>query len=114
MDQTEFRVPPKLIIQIWDNDKFSLDDYLGKAYLWILFSEKLCLKLEKAIKTWNQLFNSPVLWGGVPPGVPPPAWMSPERGGLPVRCPGPLRSGHSDWRCGPQPLPGPLHQLLSC
>ncbi|KAM9051475.1 myoferlin isoform 4-T4 [Megaptera novaeangliae] len=29
MDQTEFRVPPKLIIQIWDNDKFSLDDYLG-------------------------------------------------------------------------------------
>ncbi|KAG8523517.1 Myoferlin [Galemys pyrenaicus] len=29
IDQTEFRVPPKLIIQIWDNDKFSLDDYLG-------------------------------------------------------------------------------------
>ncbi|XP_059756689.1 myoferlin isoform X2 [Balaenoptera ricei] len=29
MDQTEFRVPPKLVIQIWDNDKFSLDDYLG-------------------------------------------------------------------------------------
>uniref|UniRef100_A0A8D1CAA3 Myoferlin n=1 Tax=Sus scrofa TaxID=9823 RepID=A0A8D1CAA3_PIG len=29
IDQTEFRLPPKLIIQIWDNDKFSLDDYLG-------------------------------------------------------------------------------------
>ncbi|XP_040848382.1 myoferlin isoform X1 [Ochotona curzoniae] len=29
VDQTEFRVPPRLIIQIWDNDKFSLDDYLG-------------------------------------------------------------------------------------
>ncbi|XP_074230043.1 myoferlin isoform X1 [Camelus bactrianus] len=29
IDQTEFRVPPRLIIQIWDNDKFSLDDYLG-------------------------------------------------------------------------------------
>ncbi|CAK6436265.1 unnamed protein product [Pipistrellus nathusii] len=29
LDQTEFRVPPKLIIQIWDNDKFSLDDFLG-------------------------------------------------------------------------------------
>ncbi|XP_059957931.1 myoferlin isoform X1 [Mesoplodon densirostris] len=28
-DQTESRVPPKLVIQIWDNDKFSLDDYLG-------------------------------------------------------------------------------------
>ncbi|XP_036903265.1 myoferlin isoform X1 [Sturnira hondurensis] len=29
IDQTEFRVPPRLIVQIWDNDKFSLDDYLG-------------------------------------------------------------------------------------
>lgn len=23
------KVPPKLTIQIWDNDKFSFDDYLG-------------------------------------------------------------------------------------
>lgn len=29
LDKTERRFPPKLIIQIWDNDKFSLDDYLG-------------------------------------------------------------------------------------
>ncbi|XP_048361816.1 myoferlin isoform X1 [Sphaerodactylus townsendi] len=29
LDSTEFRIPPKLIVQIWDNDKFSLDDYLG-------------------------------------------------------------------------------------
>lgn len=29
LDKTEFRIPPKLTIQIWDNDKFSLDDYLG-------------------------------------------------------------------------------------
>ncbi|GAB0192184.1 myoferlin [Grus japonensis] len=29
LDKTELRIPPKLIIQIWDNDKFSLDDYLG-------------------------------------------------------------------------------------
>uniref|UniRef100_A0A8C3IH86 Myoferlin n=1 Tax=Chrysemys picta bellii TaxID=8478 RepID=A0A8C3IH86_CHRPI len=29
LDKTEFRIPPKVIIQIWDNDKFSLDDYLG-------------------------------------------------------------------------------------
>lgn len=31
LDKTEFRIPPKLIVQIWDNDKFSLDDYLGKT-----------------------------------------------------------------------------------
>jgi len=30
LDRTEFRIPPKFIIQIWDNDKFSLDDYLGE------------------------------------------------------------------------------------
>ncbi len=33
LDKTEFRIPPKLIVQIWDNDKFSLDDYLGKTAL---------------------------------------------------------------------------------
>lgn len=31
LDKSEFRIPPKLIVQIWDNDKFSLDDYLGKT-----------------------------------------------------------------------------------
>ncbi|XP_053548396.1 myoferlin isoform X2 [Bombina bombina] len=29
LDKTEFKLPPRLILQIWDNDKFSLDDYLG-------------------------------------------------------------------------------------
>ncbi|XP_056286626.1 myoferlin-like isoform X1 [Pseudoliparis swirei] len=33
LDNTEFRIPPKLIVQIWDNDKFSLDDYLGTVEL---------------------------------------------------------------------------------
>uniref|UniRef100_A0A8C4RQZ0 Myoferlin n=1 Tax=Erpetoichthys calabaricus TaxID=27687 RepID=A0A8C4RQZ0_ERPCA len=29
LDKTEFRVPPQILIQLWDNDKFSLDDCLG-------------------------------------------------------------------------------------
>nr|XP_020461857.1 myoferlin-like [Monopterus albus] len=33
LDKTEFRIPPKMIVQIWDNDKFSLDDYLGSVEL---------------------------------------------------------------------------------
>ncbi|KAI1886869.1 hypothetical protein AGOR_G00200230 [Albula goreensis] len=33
LDKTEFRIPPKFIVQIWDNDKFSLDDYLGTVEL---------------------------------------------------------------------------------
>ncbi|XP_077469193.1 myoferlin-like isoform X2 [Stigmatopora argus] len=36
LDKTAFRIPPKLIIQIWDNDKFSLDDYLGSIELDLL------------------------------------------------------------------------------
>ncbi|XP_077406159.1 myoferlin-like isoform X3 [Vanacampus margaritifer] len=35
LDKTEFRIPPKLSIQIWDNDKFSLDDYLGTLELYL-------------------------------------------------------------------------------
>ncbi|XP_012735941.2 myoferlin [Fundulus heteroclitus] len=36
LDKTEQRFPPKLILQIWDNDKFSLDDYLGSVELDLL------------------------------------------------------------------------------
>ncbi|XP_076007812.1 myoferlin-like isoform X1 [Genypterus blacodes] len=36
LDESEFRIPPKLIVQIWDNDKFSLDDYLGTLELDLL------------------------------------------------------------------------------
>lgn len=31
MDKTENKILPQLIFQIWDNDKFSFDDYLGKS-----------------------------------------------------------------------------------
>uniref|UniRef100_A0A8D2Q8W8 Dysferlin n=1 Tax=Varanus komodoensis TaxID=61221 RepID=A0A8D2Q8W8_VARKO len=33
LDKTENKVPPQLILQIWDNDKFSFDDYLGSIQL---------------------------------------------------------------------------------
>ena len=38
LDKTEFRIPPKLNIQIWDNDKFSLDDYLGGTMLLLIYN----------------------------------------------------------------------------
>ncbi|KAK7910021.1 hypothetical protein WMY93_014705 [Mugilogobius chulae] len=33
LDKSETKIPPKLTIQIWDNDKFSFDDYLGHLVL---------------------------------------------------------------------------------
>ncbi|XP_063313638.1 dysferlin isoform X3 [Pelobates fuscus] len=32
-DKTENKIPPNIIFQIWDNDKFSFDDYLGSIQL---------------------------------------------------------------------------------
>nr|XP_008113541.1 PREDICTED: myoferlin isoform X1 [Anolis carolinensis] len=62
LDNTEFRIPPKLIIQIWDNDKFSLDDYLGFVELDLLNTivpakapEKCTLDMIPEYKPTNSL-----------------------------------------------------------
>ncbi|XP_060103205.1 dysferlin [Heteronotia binoei] len=33
LDKTENKVAPRLVLQVWDNDKFSFDDYLGSIQL---------------------------------------------------------------------------------
>ncbi|XP_075787176.1 dysferlin isoform X11 [Pelodiscus sinensis] len=33
LDKTENKIPPQLVLQIWDNDKFSFDDYLGSVQM---------------------------------------------------------------------------------
>ncbi|XP_023819286.1 myoferlin [Oryzias latipes] len=56
-DKTEYRNPPKLIVQIWDNDRISLDDYLGSVELDLLrlvppakTPEKCTLKMLPGMK----------------------------------------------------------------
>jgi len=36
LDATEDRIKPKLCLQVWDNDKFSADDFLGQVTLDLL------------------------------------------------------------------------------
>lgn len=33
LDPTELSIPPILNLQIWDNDKFSPDDFLGEIFI---------------------------------------------------------------------------------
>lgn len=44
IDKAETKLAPRLTIQVWDNDKFSFDDYLGKLTLnWAMISMKKSL-----------------------------------------------------------------------
>lgn len=52
LDKTEFRIPPKLIIQIWDNDKFSLDDYLGET-LQVKTSRPVLHRMQGVTQSWQ-------------------------------------------------------------
>ena len=40
-DATELTVPPVLNLQVWDNDKFSADDFLGRNSLLISVPMKM-------------------------------------------------------------------------
>uniref|UniRef100_A0A669BFG0 Myoferlin n=1 Tax=Oreochromis niloticus TaxID=8128 RepID=A0A669BFG0_ORENI len=85
LDKTEFRIPPKLIIQIWDNDKFSLDDYLGSIELDLLnlippakTPEKCSLKMMQGMMASQptSLFSQKSVRGWWPCAI--------EQGGKPI------------------------------
>lgn len=43
IDKSETKLAPRLTIQVWDNDKFSFDDYLGK------FTQKCAMIIVKSV-----------------------------------------------------------------
>ncbi|XP_065071964.1 myoferlin-like isoform X2 [Rhopilema esculentum] len=47
LDETEERLPPSLIVQVWDNDKFSSDDFLGTITLTLDHMPKPAKSSEK-------------------------------------------------------------------
>lgn len=36
-DETEYKIPPRLTLQVWDADHFSADDFLGEKSHRVLF-----------------------------------------------------------------------------
>ncbi|XP_077334191.1 dysferlin isoform X5 [Lithobates pipiens] len=76
LDKTENKIPPNLMIQIWDNDKFSFDDYLGSLQLDLnrmprpaKTSEKCSLNLldeSNAADRWVSLFEQKTVKGWWP------------------------------------------------
>jgi hypothetical protein len=37
LDTTEERLPPRLVVQIWDNDTFNPDDFIGNVFSLVTF-----------------------------------------------------------------------------
>ena len=57
LDKSEFRIPPKLIVQIWDNDKFSLDDYLGTYLLVVCLQITVGASQNRHTDTYKHIIN---------------------------------------------------------
>uniref|UniRef100_A0A6I8S929 C2 domain-containing protein n=1 Tax=Xenopus tropicalis TaxID=8364 RepID=A0A6I8S929_XENTR len=73
LDETEIKLPPKLNIQIWDNDKFSRDDYIGcieldlnKVIMPATEPEKCSLKLMGTPTETASLFKKKSMRGWWP------------------------------------------------
>ena len=62
LDKTETKLPPKITIQIWDNDKFSFDDYLGMDVIGTYGHRTTAYFVKKRIRSlslvpYNYLYN---------------------------------------------------------
>jgi hypothetical protein len=50
LDETELSTVPVLMIQIWDNDKFSADDFLGKYTTVVFFLVKVLYEVRTPLE----------------------------------------------------------------
>ncbi|XP_074784448.1 fer-1-like protein 5 [Athene noctua] len=64
LDETVLKVPPKLILQVWDNDKFSADDFLGVLELELTKLPQPAHKPQACTPTPQGPPQSPWPWQG--------------------------------------------------
>ncbi|XP_062488740.1 myoferlin-like [Pezoporus occidentalis] len=69
LDETVQKVPPKLILQVWDNDKFSADDFLGVLELDLTRLPRPALHPRTCSLPGTPRRRWPWPWGG--PRTPP-------------------------------------------
>ncbi|NXW51574.1 MYOF protein, partial [Nyctiprogne leucopyga] len=64
LDETVLKVPPKLILQVWDNDKFSADDFLGVLELELTRLPRPAQHPQDCTPTLQGTPQSPWPWQG--------------------------------------------------
>ncbi|XP_074664020.1 fer-1-like protein 5 [Strix aluco] len=64
LDETVLKVPPKLILQVWDNDKFSADDFLGVLELELTKLPQPAQQPQACTPTPQRPPQSPWPWRG--------------------------------------------------
>ncbi|NXK14735.1 MYOF protein, partial [Herpetotheres cachinnans] len=65
LDETVLKVPPKLILQVWDNDKFSADDFLGVLELELTRLPRPAQQPQHCTPTPQGTPQNPWPWRGV-------------------------------------------------
>ncbi|NWI24362.1 MYOF protein, partial [Sula dactylatra] len=65
LDETVLKVPPKLILQVWDNDKFSADDFLGVLELELTRLPQPAQHPQGCTPTPQGIPQSPWPWQGM-------------------------------------------------
>lgn len=48
-DETEYKIPARLNLQVWDADHFSADDFLGRVEKWSLVKTWMCLLAARGV-----------------------------------------------------------------
>ncbi|NXI47700.1 MYOF protein, partial [Galbula dea] len=72
LDETVLKVPPKLILQVWDNDKFSADDFLGVLELELTKMPRPAQNPQDCTPVPQGTPQSPWSWWG----TRVPSWLS--------------------------------------